>query len=436
SENGGAVTVATRIENPEEEQSHRFPCFLPDGRSFVYGSDAGAGVSEGRIYFASLDRPERKFLYRSHRSPIYATAGYLIDAIGEHLVARRFDPETGALTGEPRLLEEPTTEIVNTLDRVASVSETGALLVSASARAGTTLVWLDRRGRRLGEIPLPKERFESPHLSPDGRRVALHSVNVQGEEDGDLWVVDLASEQASRLTFTPGLDRFAIWSPDGSEIAFQSHRKGVFNLYRRSSSGSGADSVIFESPDPWKQPDSWVGPYLVFSIVRPETGFDLQLLRLDHGAAVPQAIAATAATEIDGQLSPDGRWLCYTSNETGRDELYLVSVPEARSRFQVTTTGGRQPVWSRGGHELFYITTGNSVAALEVSLGDSPSFRAPTTLFPLQRGGGRSAAANSVFDVTPDGNRIVLLEPAGQDGQTLVVITDWQAELGAKSPQP
>ena len=253
SEGGGTPTPATHIENPKEETSHRFPAFLPDGRRFLYVADPGGGIEEGRVYLASLDGGERSLLYRSRRAPIYAEPGYLIDAIDDRLVARPFDPEAGELRGEPRRLEEATPPYVHTQDRVASVSASGALLVPLLEDVGTKVLWLDRRGRLVGEVPLPRGMFVSPRLAPDGRRLAISSVGPK-ESESDLWVVDLASEQASRLTFAPGHERYPVWSPDGLSLAFQTDRGGAFDLWtpalERQWRRAGAPRVAHRLEDP------------------------------------------------------------------------------------------------------------------------------------------------------------------------------------------
>jgi hypothetical protein len=429
SEAGGVPSPATRIESPKEEISHRFPAFLPDGRRFLYVADPGGGVTDGRVWLASLDGGGRRALYRSRRAPIYAEPGYLIDAIDDRLVARRFDPAAGELRGEPRRLEEATPPYVHTQDRVASVSASGALLVPLRESAGTKVVWLDRRGRLVGEVPLPRGTFVSPRLSPDGRHLALFSQGPK-ESESDLWVVDLASEQASRLTFAPGHERYPVWSPDGRSLAFQTDRGGAFDLWTRPSSGSGAERVLHESPTAWKIPQSWVGDTLAFGTAEPETGFDVSLLRSDRPAEPPVRLLHSAASEGEAAISPDGRWLAFASNESGREEVYVVSLPDAKVKYQVTTQGGRHPVWTRGGRELFFLTPGYSIAAVPVAVGESLTFGSPATLFPHPRPSWGIAADEVLFDVSADGSRVVLLGPESQGSQALLVVTDWRAELG------
>ena len=428
SEAGGVPSPATRIETPKEEISHRFPVFLPDGRRFLYVAHLGGGVADGRVWLASLDGGERRALYRSQRAPVYAEPGHLIDAIDDRLVARPFDPGAGELRGEPRRLEEATPPYVHGQDRAASVSASGALLVPLPESAGTKVVWLDRRGRLVGEVPLPRGTFVSPRLAPDGRRLALSSQGPK-ESESDLWVVDLASEQASRLTFAPGQESYPVWSPDGRSLAFQTNRSGPFNLWARPSSGSGAERVLHESPTAWKVPHSWVGDTLAFGTTEPETGFDVWLLRSDRPAEPPVRLLHSAASEGDVAISPDGRWLAFASNESGREEVYVVSLPDAKVKYQVTTQGGRHPVWTRGGRELLFLTPGYSIAAVPVTVGESLAFGSPATLFPHPHPGQGIAGSETLFDVSADGSRIVLLGPESQGSQALLVVSDWLAQL-------
>jgi len=426
SENGGTPRVVTQIANPKEEQSHRLPAFLPDGRRFLYIADPGADTADGRVYLASLDGGEPRLLYRSRRAPIYAEPGYLIDAIDDRLVARPFDPKRGELLGEPRRLEERTPPIVNTQDRVASASTGGALLVASEFAGRLNLVALDRRGRTVAEIPLPKGAFVTLALSPDGGRVAMAGSESGDSREEDLWVVDLATERASRLTFAKGDQSYPVWSPDGEKIVFQSDRAGVYDLWIRPSSGGGEEQVLYASPFPWKQAYSWAGDTLAF-----ETNFDIWLLHPDRPGEKPVQLLGSPASESSPTISPDARWLAYSSNESGRQQIYVVSLPDAKSRFQVTTEGGWHPIWTRKGDQIVYLTAENMIATVPVTRGASLAFGAPETLFPLPVRG-QYGSDTRIFDVSADGNRILLLEPQGGNGATLTVVINWLAELDRK----
>jgi Tol biopolymer transport system component len=429
-EAGGVPRPVTRIETPEQEISHRFPSFLPDGRRFVYIADPGAGTDEGRVFVASIDGGPRRLLYRSHRAPVYAAPGYLIDAIDDRLVARRFDPESAEVVGEPVRLAEETPTYVNTQDRVASVSESGTLLVASAESQQQKLSWLDRRGRSLGEVPLPKGRFDLPRISPDGSRVAIVAQGVKDTEM-DLWIVDLATEQASRLTFAAGSETYPVWSPDGGSLAFQTNRRGPNGLWIQPATSRGAEQALYESAVAWKVPTSWVGDTLAFGTQDAATGFDVWLLRPVRPGVAPVPLLRSAASEGNGAVSPDGNWLAFDSNESGRVEVYVVSLPDARVKYQVTTEGGSYPMWTQGGRELTYLTAGYSIAAVPVALGDSLAFGPAVALFPRPRS--RSGGSGVGLDVTPDGSRFVLLEPANDGGHTLIVVTNWLQQLEAEA---
>jgi Tol biopolymer transport system component len=300
--------------------------------------------------------------------------------------------------------------------------------VPAVQAGGTKIAWLDRRGRLVGEVPLPQETFASPQLSPDGRRLALFSDGPK-ESEADLWVVDLATEKASRLTFAAGLDRYPIWSPDGLRLAFQTERSGVFDLWERPATSGGAEKALYASPTSWKIARSWIGDSIAFETVEKATGFDVWLLRVGRPEEPPVHLLSSPASEHDPAISPDGRWLAYASNESGRDELYVVSLPDTKTKYQVTTEGGRHPVWTRGGRELFYMTSAFAVAAVPVTPGESLAFGSPVTLFPQPRPNWGTGADQALFDVSDDGERVVVVVPENQGSQTLVVVTDWLAEL-------
>jgi Tol biopolymer transport system component len=365
-EDGGTPRPVTRVVEADTAISHRNPSFLPDGRRFVFIADPGADVREGRVFIASIDGGEARELYRSRRAPVFTAPGYLIDAIDDRLVARPFDPEAGELRGEPLRLEQATPEVVNTQDRAASVSDSGVLLVPSPGTGRTRMVWTDRRGLRSREVPLPGERFSGPRLSPDGRRLALVSNSARPE--GDLWVVDLESEQASRLTFQAGSDNFPVWSPDGARIVFQTARAGVNDLWLLDAKG-GSERSLYASPVAWKEPRSWVGNTLAFVTGERDTGFDISMLDPERPEQPPVKLLGSRASEYDAAISPDGRWLAYGSNESGAAEIYVVSLPDARVKYQVTTGSGQHPVWTRGGRELIYLQSGNLLTSVAVTIG-------------------------------------------------------------------
>ena len=159
------------------------------------------------------------------------------------------------------------------------------------------------------------------------------------------------------------------------------------------------------------------------------------LLRLGRRSEPPVHLLDSPGSEHDPAISPDGRWLAYASNESGRDELYVVSLPDTKTKYQVTTEGGRHPVWTRGGRELFYMTNAFAIAAVPVTLGESLAFGSPVTLFPQPRPNWGTGADQAFFDVSNDGERIVVVVPENQGSQTLIVVTDWQAELRGEKPR-
>jgi Tol biopolymer transport system component len=299
--------------------------------------------------------------------------------------------------------------------------------------SGSKIVQLDRGGRRASEISLPGQGFTKPRLSPDDRRLALVSIDP-GDED--IWVVDLETQKPSRLTFDKGLNSYPIWSPDNAHIAFQRRGSGAFDLWIRSSSGGGAEHALYESPTPWKEPGSWVGTILAFVDIEQGTGWDISLLRTDRPNDPPVSLLKSAASEWDPAISPDGRWLAYTSNESGRDEIFVVSMPDAKTKYQVTTEGGRGPIWARGGRELLFAPRVTQVGSVDVSGGASLSFGKPTTLFSMPfTNSGTDAARGAGFDVSKDGNRIFMLTSKDETPMTLVVVTDWLAELRAREKE-
>jgi dipeptidyl aminopeptidase/acylaminoacyl peptidase len=382
----------------------------------VAGEDLSNGIDRGAL-------PLEEAL------PIARQIAEALEAAHER--ARRFDPES-AEVGEAVRLAEATPTYVNTQDRVASVSESGTLLVPSAESQRRKLSWLDRRGRRLGEVPLPKGQFDLPRISPDGRSVAIVAQGVKNTES-DLWIVDVATEQARRLTFAAGSETYPVWSPDGASLVFQTNRRGPNDLWLQPATGPGVELALHESAVAWKVPTSWVGDTLAFVSQDAATGFDVWLLRPVRPGVAPVPLLHSAASESSAAISPDGNWLAFDSNESGRLEIYVVSLPDARVKYQVSTEGGSYPLWTQGGRELIYLTTGYSLAAVPVALGDSLAFGPSVTLFSRPRSNWGGSGVDLALDVSADGSRFVLVEPASDSAHTLIVVTNWLAELKAEA---
>ena len=319
----------------------------------------------------------------------------------------------------------------------------------AQAAPTFTLVWVDRQGR---EEPLkaPPRSYRYPRLSPDGTHVAL---DLGGQAERDIWIWEFARETLTRLTFDPQVDSHPAWTPDGQRIVFRSTRTGQSNLFWQAADGTGAVERLTENPNNQQFPGSFSpdGTRLVFREETAATGADLMVLALDAARRPPppaQGVAGSAGNstsnarplvqttfnELNGEISPDGRWLAYQSDESGRDEIYVRPFPDAdRGRWQISTGGGNRPLWARSGRELFYLAPG--VAMMSVSVEGGSTFRAgnPARLFE-----GRYSmpvtTSGRTYDVSPDGQRFLMIKVGDGPDQTaappsIVVVQNWFEEL-------
>jgi Tol biopolymer transport system component len=317
----------------------------------------------------------------------------------------------------------------------------GALvyLPAATGAEARTLVWVDRDGT---ETPLaaPPRPYLYPRLSPDGMRVAV----VAADEEEDLWVWDLARETLRRLTFTPALERYAVWTPDGEGIIFDSQRDGAANLYRRAADGTGPVERLTESATNQRpQAISPDGRELVYREVVAGNR-DLFRLTLDaSGRAAP--LVATEFNEWTADLSPDGRWLAYDSAASGQPEVYVRPYPEveAGGLWQVSTAGGTRPRWGPDGRELFYLTAAGLMGVAIDTAADVALGRPALLVEGAYDGIVDSERPGRTYDVAPDGARFLMVKVGGSSvedpyaGLTRIhVVQNWFEELTARVPGP
>ena len=421
---GGPAEPITKID-ADRYTSHRWPFILPDGKHFLYMAihhDPSKAVNNA-LYYASLDGRENRALFHSQSNAIYAS-GYLLFARGDLLMAQPFDPDKGILSGEPRSVAKGIMNDVSTWHMDASALGDGLLVFGSGGMADLQLVWMSRPGKQITTIADKFTNLQFAHISPQGDRIALQIDT--GEND--IWVLDLARGVRTRLTFGPVANTFPVWSPDGKWIAYSSARKGVFNLFRKPSDGSGAEELLLtneQQPNEQQQliADTWSrdGKYIIYSR-HPAEGWQIWALPLE-GERKPFLVIPHGN---QGQLSPDGRWLAYTSDESGGLEVYVVPFGGGQGRWQVSN-GGARPQWSKDGKELYYLDRTYNIFAVPVKeSAGALQFGAPETLV-------SSWSAPQVFyDVAPDAKRILLVRVAQQVSQSVTVVTNFTSELKNK----
>ena len=293
------------------------------------------------------------------------------------------------------------------------------------------LVWVDRKGT-IQPLLAPPHRYLTPRLSPDGRLVAV----TLAEGKADIWIYDLARDTLTRLTFE-GENTSSQWTPDGKRVLFTSNKTGPSNIYWKPADGSGAEERLTMGEN-LQQPGSFTpdGRAFIYSESHPKMNTDLWVLPLD-GERKPRILLQTPFTETTGRLSPDGRWLAYVSNESGRFEVYVRPFPGPGGKYQISTAGGNEIVWAHNG-ELFYRAGDQREKMMVVDIETQPTFRAgkPRLLFEATYAT-RGTGSGANYSVSPDGQRFLMLKPKEQPEAALTqihVVLNWFEELKRRVP--
>jgi serine/threonine protein kinase len=415
---GGEPVVVT---HPESGQRHLYPQFLPDGRHFVYSV---IGPAPG-VYGGSLDGAAPKRVADAVNDMAFVSpSGFLLFVRQTTLFAQAFDFKRQEVSGNPFPVAEAVSGFWEASGTVAYRNRLGGV--------PPQLTWLDRSGKTVGTIGDAGSGLNANdvELSPDGKRIAV-TRTVNG--NSDVWIIDAARNMPTRFTFDAASDSQPIWSPDGARVVFRSNRKGVNNLYWKLSNGAGGEELLLESDQTSIMPNDWShdGRFLLFRSLGPQTGRDLWVLPL-VGDKKPFPFLKTAFEEREGQFSPDGKWIAYQSNESGRFEIYVQPFPGPGGKFQISSNGGAQPRWSRNGKEIFYVSLESKMmaATLKVSPNaQSLESETPEILFPVRIANGPvlPGANKQQYAVSGDSQRF-LVNLAADEGATppITVIVNWQ----------
>jgi serine/threonine protein kinase len=419
---GGEPAAVTRLETPHQ-QHHYFPQFLPDGRHFLYhvlGSPEARGVYVGR-----LDGSQTRRLLDADAPAVYASSGHLLFVRQGTLFAQQLDPVPLALTEKPFPVAERVTVGYRLPVAALSTSAAGPLVYrSGSAEVLPQLVWFDRSGKEIGKVGSPDSAgVISPSLSRDDRRVALFRF-VNGNVD--VWVLELGRSVVSRFTSDAAEDVFPKWSPDDTRIVFSSNRKGTFDLYQKPADGAGNEELLLATSQRKRATDwSLDGRFLLYGSADPKMGTDIWALPMD-GDRKPFPVVQTDFEEGDGQFSPDGKWIAYRSNESGRFEIYVQPFPGPGGKSLMSTTGGRLARWRHDGKELFYIALDNRLMAVPIQLasnGQAVEAGAPVPLFAMRVGGQRVMfGGGDMYMVSSAGQRFLISALTEEAASPITVI--------------
>jgi Tol biopolymer transport system component/predicted Ser/Thr protein kinase len=430
---GGAIAPVTKLDASRQENSHRWPVFLPDGRRFFYFARSRQKENHA-IFVGSLDSKETTLLMSGATNVLFSpgspggSRGDLLFERNGRLVTRRLDVSTLRFEGEPIPIAERIQASDPFTAAMFTVSETGVLAYGQGIHTGPLqLAWFDRSGKRLGSIDSPGYCLDI-NLSPDQKRVALDVVNfeVGGRE---LWQAELTRGLPSRLTLGDKQAMSPVWSPDGTRIAFSSNLQGgAPDLYEKPSRGVGKEEPLFHS-DAAKLPVDWSadGRFLVFELRDPDSKVKLWVLPLS-GDRKPFPLLQTLFNESLGAFSPDGRWIAYVSDESGRSEVYVQAFPISTAKWRVSTAGGTAPRWRRDGKEIFYLSSENKLMAVPVTAGPSFDAGIPVALFEV--GTTPGVSIRHAYCVTSDGERFLVIRAAEpQETPPITVVLNWTADL-------
>ena len=441
---GGTPSPITAIDVSHQENRHMYPVFLPDGRHFLY-LRLGARPESSGLYAGSLDaRPSAQSLKPVSPTQISAryvastdsSGGRLLFLRDRTLLAQPFDPGRLELTGSAVPVAENVSSFLNT--GFFGSSDNGVLIYKTGVGGSDSqLVWMDRQGKTLGPVAEPGI-YLGMKLSPDGKRAAASRINPQGTA-ADIWITEVAQGSSARFTFGRGFAFTPIWSPDGGRVAYNAGpSRASASLYQKVESGAGKEEVLLQSSAP-TQADDWSqdGRFLLYEGQNPKTKSDLWILP-DPGTPVkagdykPFLFLGTEFNESQGQFSPDTKWIAYTSDESGRPEVYVRPFPTPSGgggQWLVSSGGGTHARWRRDGKELLYLSPDNKLIAVEVNSSTS-AFQA----------GGHKALFEvppvvvgtdlPTWDISPDGQRFLITTPAiASDNSPVTVVLNWQGGL-------
>ncbi len=425
---GGTPQPLSRFE--KGEASHRWPEFLPDGKALLFDAMTSTfNWTKAQLAVESVGSGERQNLIQGGWQPRYASSGHLIYAQRGSLMAAPFDLQRLALTGTAVPVVEGVRQSTTTGAVQYSFSATGSLayVPGAVQSAQLKLVWVTRNGAEQ-PVAAPARGYVFPRLSPDGRRIAVGIM----DQETQVWLYDLSRETLTRFTFEGNVNLSALWTSDGRRITFQSDKEGPPNVYWQRADGSGGLERLTTS-DYTSVPSSCSPDgQLAFVQIDPATGFDIWVLRLTDRKAQP--FLRTPYNETSPRFSPDGRWLAYISNESGRYEVYVQPYPGPGGKWQISTEGGTEPAWNPNGRELFY-RSGDKMMAVDIATQPGFTVGKPRALF----AGWYEAtpATFSNYDVTPDGQRFLMLKRNEQEASAptqINVVLNWLEELKRRVP--
>ncbi len=425
---GGTPAAVTALKSGEN--SHRWPQFLPDGRHFLFRI---ARSSETRgTYIGSLEGGTPTRLLQDDTMAVFAPPDLLLVVRQGVLMALRFDPARAVVSGDPVAIAQ-NVGADPTIERAAfTVSATGVLAHRPGSAARRQLVWMDRAGRTVGTVGDPDDTgMANPALAPDGQRVAM-ARSVLG--NSDVWLLD-PRRVLSRFTFDPNIDSTPVWTADGRRLVFRSNRNGVYDLFEKAANGAADEQPLLVTPESKTPQDvSADGRTLLYTVLTQKTKTDLWALPLG-GDKKPFPVLQSPFDEMDAQFSPDGRWIAYESNQSGKSEIFVRPFPQSRGQWQVSTVGGSQPRWRADGKELYYVASDGHLMATPIAPtadGQALTPGPPVSLFSPRVASGPNVTVGSSsgrpqYAVARDGRFLVNAAVDAETTPPISIVLNWDA---------
>jgi eukaryotic-like serine/threonine-protein kinase len=421
---GGTPTRISSLDLSRGEGSLRWPVFLPDGKHFLYLAGNFTGQKgTNAIFVSSLDSNEKRFVVESTANAAYAAPGCLLFYKDRTLLAQPFDLKRLALTGEATVILPEVQFLPQVKRAIFAVSDQGLLLAQSGGEAALSqLSWFDRKGNAVGAVGKP-EVYGNVFLAPDGESVGTDKTDM-ASLNIDVWTQELQRDGGKRLTFDPAIDAVPIWSPDGTRLVFASNRQTFFGLYVKNSDGANDEKNIAQEnvgnfPSDWSRD----GKYILYC-----RGPDLWYLTYPD---IKSSLFLKAPSVFrNGQFSPDGKWVAYASNESGKWEIYVTSFPDAHGRWQISSGGGEQPRWRGDGKELFFLSSDGKMMAAPVTTGTHFDAGTPVVLFQSNPRPPVLVYDLFVYDVSRDGQRFLINTQVKQTENTpMSVVLNWPSKL-------
>ena len=425
SASGGIPAQISKPDPSRGEESHRWPMFLPDGTHYLYLAANFSGRKEevDAVFVGSLDSNEKRFVGKATANAAYAAPGYLLFCRGKTLFAQQFDAKRFTLTGEPTAILTDVHYQAQVQRAVFAVSDNDLLIAQTGGGVAISQpVWFDRKGNEIGVVGKPNV-YGNVSLAPNGKSVALNETDA-GSLNTDVWIYELQRDSSKRLTFNPGFNVMPIWNPDASLIAFASNRQLSVDLFIKNSDGAHEEQILVRDEND-KFPYDWSrdGRHILYN-----RGTDLWFVTLPE---LKTSLFLKAVSILrNAQFSPDGKWVTYASNETGRWEIYVTSFPEPRGKWQISVGGGEQPRWRGDGKELFYLSADSKMMAAPVAIGANFDVSTRVELFQATPRQPVSFNDQMAYDVRHDGQRFLILTQVKQaESAPMSVVLNWSAKL-------